>query len=469
MIPASPRWHGRLAHPEGPLVTIVPFIDEGLGNSSYLVDLGDGRGLVVDPTRDVTPYARSAEEHGLRLAHSLETHLHADFVSGSRELAGLGATVLAPRVGGIEFPHRGLDDEEEVDLGGLSLRAIGTPGHTPEHLGYLLLDGRHPIALFSGGALLVGSVARTDLIGPDQTEPLARRLYRALHDRILALPDELPVYPTHGAGSFCSAPGGGERTTTIGRERTTNPLVGAPDEETFIRRLLGGLGTYPDYFLRLREVNRRGAAVYGDSPPDLRGLTPDELEAAVRDGAELVDVRPVESYAAGHIPGALSIALRDSYASWLGWLVPADRPLVFVLDEDQARSELVRQSMKIGYEQFAGELGGGMAAWRAAGLPEMRTELVRDPATLLEPVLDVRQMAEYASGHVPGAALVELGSLRSQADGLAGEPVTVMCGHGERAATAASLLERAGGMPSVFVGSAGDWSRSLRRPLATGA
>jgi len=211
------------------LVTITPFVDEGLGNSSYLVEIGDGRPLVVDPTRDVAPYARAAERHGLRLAYSLETHLHADFVSGSRELARLGAAVLVPRAGRHGYPHRGLMDSEDVDRGGLTLRTIGTPGHTPEHVAYLLLDGPRPVALFSGGALLVGSVARTDLISPDQTVPLARRLYRALRYRILALPDELPVYPTQGAGSFCSAPGGGERTTTIGRERTTNPLLAAPD------------------------------------------------------------------------------------------------------------------------------------------------------------------------------------------------------------------------------------------------
>ena len=469
MIPASPRWHRQTAHPEGPLVTITPFVDEGLGNSSYLVNLGDGRGLVVDPTRDVTPYARSAEEHGLRLAYSLETHLHADFVSGSRELARLGAAVLVPRAGRHGYPHRGLMDSEDVDLGGLTLRTIGTPGHTPEHLAYLLLDGPRPVALFSGGALLVGSVARTDLLNPDQTVPLARRLYRALRYRILALPDELPVYPTHGAGSFCSAPGGGERTTTIGRERTTNPLVGAPDEETFVRRLLGGLGTYPDYFLRLREVNRRGPAVYGDRPPVLRELTAEEFEAAVRDGAELVDARPIEAFAAGHVPGALSIALRSSFASWLGWLVADERPLVFVLDEGQDRSDLVRQALKIGYEQLSGELAGGMAAWRASRRPEARTELVRDPAALRGPVLDVRQTAEYVGGHVPGATLLELGSLPAQAADLASGAVTVMCGHGERAATAASLLERAGGRPSVFVGGAGDWSRALDRPLASGA
>ena len=451
------------------MVTISPFVDEGLGNSSYVVDLGDNRALVVDPTRDVSSYERHAEQHGLDLAYSLETHLHADFVSGSREMARLGATVLAPRAGGIEFPHRGLDEGDEIDVGGLTIRALGTPGHTPEHLAYLLLDGSKPIGLFSGGALLVGSVARTDLISPDQTEPLARRLYRALNERILALPDDLPVYPTHGAGSFCSAPGGGERTTTIGRERAANPLLGAPDENTFVQRLMAGLGTYPDYFLRLRDVNRRGPAVYGDHPPELRGLTPGELEVVVADGAELIDVRPVEAFASGHIPGALSIVLRDAFASWLGWLVAADRPLVFVLDEGQDRAGLVRQCLKIGNESLVSELAGGMAAWRAGGRPEVATPLVRDPATLVQPVLDIRQTAEYAAGHIPDAELVELGSLQVRASDLAGHPVTVMCGHGERAATAASLLERAGGTPSVFLGSARDWSRAVGRPLTTRA
>jgi len=312
-------------------------------------------------------------------------------------------------------------------------------------------------------------VARTDLISPEQTEPLARDLYRALRSRILALPDELTVYPTHGAGSFCAAPGGGDRTTTIGRERATNELLRAPDEETFVRRLIGGLGTYPDYFLRLREVNRRGPAVYGDRPPALRGLTSTELEATVRDGAELIDVRPIEAFAAGHVPGALSIALRESFSSWLGWLVAGERPLVFVLAEEQDREELVRQCLKIGYESLAGELAGGMAAWRAAGHPEARTQLVRDPVAMRGRLLDVRQAAEFSTGHVPGATLLELGVVGQQARDLSSEAATVMCGHGERAMTAASLLERAGGSPNVFVGGSRRWSRVLGRPLSTGA
>ncbi|HKA85265.1 MAG TPA: MBL fold metallo-hydrolase, partial [Acidimicrobiales bacterium] len=188
------------------LVTPVP--DEGLGNTSWLIDLADGRVAVVDPGRHPGPYVSEAEHRGGRVAFSVETHLHADFVTGSRELAAHGATVVAPAAGGLEWPHRPVHDGEVVDLGGLSMRALSTPGHTPEHLAYLLSDGGRPVGVFTGGSLLVGAVARTDLVAPERTEELARDLWRSLNERILTLPDDLPVYPTHGAGSFCSAPAG---------------------------------------------------------------------------------------------------------------------------------------------------------------------------------------------------------------------------------------------------------------------
>ncbi|MGH2379639.1 MAG: MBL fold metallo-hydrolase [Candidatus Limnocylindria bacterium] len=431
---------------------ITPFVDTGLGNSSYGVDLGDGRALVVDPVRDVRSYRRWGEKRRLRLAYSLETHLHADFVTGSLELARIQAQVLAPSGGHAEFPHRPLESGEEVDLSGLTLRAIGTPGHTPEHLAYLLLDGSRPIALFSGGALIVGGVARTDLIDPDHTEALARSLFRALRDRIRPLPDDLPVYPTHGAGSFCSAPGTAERTTTIGRERASNPLLTAADEDTFLRLLTDGLGTFPRYFLALREVNRRGPRAYGEHRPTLAPLTPGQVKDAVRNGAELIDGRPIASFAGGHIPGAVSIALRPAFASWLGWVVEPDRDLVFVLDPGQDRDDLVEQCLKIGFEQLIGELDGGMESWRAAGLPEQRIELSTTPP-MDAPILDVRQASEFQAGHVPNAVHIELGSIGERGRDVAASDPVVMCGHGERAMTAASLLERDGSRPAVFAGS----------------
>lgn len=449
---------------------ITPSVDEGLGNSSYLVDLGDARALVIDPPRDVRVHQRLAEERRLTIVHSVETHLHADFVSGSRELAARGATILAPEASRLGFPHKGLSDRSELDLGGLHLRAIGTPGHTPEHLAYLILDDGRPAALFTGGALLPGSAARTDLIAPDQTEPLARALYRALHDRLLELPDDLPVYPTHGAGSFCSATAGGERTTTIGREREANTLLAAPDEDAFVERLLGTFGTYPTYFRRLREVNRRGPRVYG-ALPSLPSLTVEEVAQRIDDGAEVVDARPLEGYAAGHLPGSLSIALRGAFGSWLGWLVPHDRSLVFVLDPGQDRVDVVRQALGIGHEQLEGELRGGIDAWRAAGRSLATTELVHTLDPRATTVVDVRQASEFTAGHIPGSIPLELGALGAEggrAMKAVPHEVTFLCGHGERAMSAASLAERVDRCPRVYVGSPRTWARATGQTLDRG-
>jgi hydroxyacylglutathione hydrolase len=454
------------------MATIHLVVDEGLGNSAHVVELGDGRALVVDPARDPTPYLELARWRRLRIAYALETHLHADFLTGSRELtAADGAQLLAPRASRLGFPHRGLEDGEEVDLGGLTLRALATPGHAPEHVSYLLLDDGRPQALFSGGALLVGTVARTDLAGPELTEPLARAAYRSLHRRLLSLPDDLGVYPTHGAGSYCSAPGGDERTTTIGAERRHNRLLAAPDEDTFVAELLAGFGSYPPYFLRLRDRNRVGPELLGPHWRVLPLLSADRIRTQLAGGGLLVDARPVTAFAAGHIPGAISIALRPQFASWLGWLLDDTRPLVFVLDEDQDRGELARQCRTIGYDHLLGELAGGMAAWQAAGLPQARLPVV-EAGRLGDPpgvVLDVRQASEVADGHLPGAIAIELGALAGdpRPAELPAGPITVMCAHGERATTAASLLARAGRNDlRVARGGPEDWSRATGQTLA---
>jgi glyoxylase-like metal-dependent hydrolase (beta-lactamase superfamily II)/rhodanese-related sulfurtransferase len=455
---------------------VVSFVDGGLGHSSYLVDLGDGRSLVIDPGRFPTGQLAAATQRGTRVAFTVDTHTHADFVSGSPELAARGAVFVAPARGRLEVPHRAVDGGDEVDLGGLTMRAIPTPGHTPDHLAYLVLDGSTPRALFSGGSLMVGTVGRTDLLGDEQREGLARALFRALHDDVLTLPDDLPVFPTHGAGSFCSSPAGPSRTTTIGRERATNPLLQTDDEDAFVAMLLAGFGSFPAYFRRLPERNRVGVRVYGDVPP-LERLGVDETVALVRDGgAVVVDARPVEQFAAGHVPGAVSIALRPVFGSWLGWILPDDVPLVFVLDDDQDRGELVRQALNVGYEQLAGELDGGMRARRAAGHDVALAPRV-GPDEMREDVLDVRQRDEYRTGHVPGARHVELGALAGMLEPgtstgmqVDDRPVTVMCGHGERAATGASLLERAGLREvTVFAGGPEDWARATGIALVTGA
>jgi glyoxylase-like metal-dependent hydrolase (beta-lactamase superfamily II)/rhodanese-related sulfurtransferase len=446
---------------------VLPVVDDGLGNSSYLVDLGDGRALAVDPSRDLRALDSAAARHGLRVVAAADTHLHADFLSGATRLAARdGAVVYASAAGGRQFPHTGLGDGDEVDLGGLTLRAWFTPGHTGEHVAFLLADGDTVLGVFTGGSLLVGAAARTDLVAPEQTEPLARAQHASLR-RLARLPDATAVWPTHGAGSFCSAPPGAERTTTIGRERATNPLLAAENEDAFVGQLLGSLGSFPPYFLRLAEVNRRGPPL---PPADggLPSLSPEQLTDIP--GAEVIDVRPPAAYAGGHIRGSLAIPLRAQFATWLGWLVPdPGTPLVFVRDPNQDPGEIVWQARKIGYDNLVGELTGGVAAWAAAGYPAAALPLL-DPAHVqsgqVDParVLDIRQDREYAAGHLPAARHVELGALPAAA--LAPGPWVTMCGHGERATTAASVLERAARHDvAVAVGGPDDWAQATGTSL----
>jgi hydroxyacylglutathione hydrolase len=253
---------------------LIPLVDEGLGNSAYLADLGDGRGLAVDASRDLRALRRAASRRGLKVAFAADTHLHADFLTGAVQLAADdGATVLASATGHRSFPHTALAGGDEVDLGGLTLQALATPGHTDEHLSYLLLDGPVVLGVFTGGSLIVGSAARTDLLGAGRAEELARAQYRSLR-RLTALPDATAVWPTHGAGSFCSAPPGTARVTTVGAEKAANALLAAPDEDAFSRQLLASLGSYPAYFAHLAEVNRQGPAPLTSTPGLARSPPP---------------------------------------------------------------------------------------------------------------------------------------------------------------------------------------------------
>ena len=447
------------------MIEIIAFVDEGLGHSSYLVDLGDDRALVVDPPRLPDHLLAEARSRGLEIAFTADTHSHADYVSGSPELAARGATFLASQGAHLVVEHRDVAAGDEIQVReGLVLRAIATPGHTPDHLAYLLCEEGRPTALFSGGSLMVGTVGRTDLLGPAPRDALTRQLFRALRDEILTLPDDLAVYPTHGAGSFCSAPGASERTTTIGIERATNPLLSEPDEDAFVAQLTAGFGSFPSYFSRLPEVNRLGPRLYRSTPP-LERVDIADLDVLVAGRAVVVDVRPIDAFAAGHFPGALSIELRPVFASWLGWLVEPDRALVFVLDPDQDRSELVRQCLNVGYEHLAGELDGGMDAARTVGITEERIELV-EPNAVAPTVIDVRQRNEFVAGHVPSAINIELGEIRDSATTIPDRPVTVMCGHGERAMTAASILSAHGHTEvSVLAGGPEDWASITGRAL----
>ena len=439
---------------------IVAVTDEGLGHSAHLVAV-DREVLVIDPLRAVGKYLETIERNGWRLRWTADTHLHADYVSGGPSLSTHGADFFAPRAAALEIPHQPLDGEDELDIAGLTLRAVPTPGHTPDHLSYLLLDADRPLALFSGGSLMVGTVGRPDLFGPDQSEELARAMFHSLHEQLLVLPDDLVVYPTHGAGSFCSVPGSSDRSTTIGRERATNPLLRIHDESVFVRQLLSQLGTFPSYYQALPEKNRHPLGDPPHLPLPLLGV-PDVVRITAA-GAEVIDTRAVASYAESHIPNSLSNALRPTFASWLGWLVSTDRALVFVCDADTDRAELVRQCANIGYDNIAGELAGGIDAWRAAGKPIATTPLI-DARSARTPIVDVRQHNEFEDGHIPGAINIELAAIIDAPLGT-NEAFTTMCGHGERAASAASLLERRGVDSVIAVGGPIDWSSATSCPL----
>jgi glyoxylase-like metal-dependent hydrolase (beta-lactamase superfamily II) len=442
---------------------VYDFVDEGLGHSSYVVDLGDGTAAVIDPPRFAAAHEALIDRLGLRLSWTLDTHSHADYVTGSPALAArTGATFIAPAASLLESPHRPVRDDEHVGLtDDVALVALATPGHTPDHHAYVLADDGSPAALFSGGSLMVGTVGRTDLCGVDLAEPLARDMFVSLR-RFDDLPDDLPVYPTHGAGSFCSAPGASERVTTLRRERATNPLFSITDEDVFVERLLAGFGTFPTYFTRLPELNRRGPVPY-DALPRLAELNPDDLDHHLAAGGVLVDARPIAAFSARHVPGSISNTLRPVFGSWLGWLVAPDLPLAFVLDADEDRDDLVRQCLDVGHERLVGELGGGIHAWTRSGRAVARLPLV-DPSGVSGQIIDVRQSSEFAAGHVPGATNIELGAIAS-ADVPAG-PTTVMCGHGERAMTAASILSGRGlGDLRVLDGGPDTWSSARDRPL----
>jgi hydroxyacylglutathione hydrolase len=434
---------------------IRQFVDDGLGNSSYLVASEEtGLAVAIDPQRDVDRYVQVAEGLGLRITHTLDTHLHADFVSGARELAAqTGVHIGASAEAELAFDYLPLREGDTIPLGDLTIEVLTTPGHTPEHISFTVrsANGEVPAAIFSGGALIVGGAARTDLLGHDLTEPLARHLYHTIHHKLLRFPDEVAVYPTHGAGSFCAAPSTADRATTIGQERQRNPLVQAASKEAFVHLALSGLTSYPTYFQHMRPVNQRGPRVLGGLPV-LEPLSPEAVQQQMAQGVAVVDTRPPREFAAGHIPGAYGIPLAAPLITWAGWVIPFGTPIILIADTPAAREEAVRQLIRIGYDDLRGYLEGGIAAWEATNLPvaqvpvipveELNQRMRRGDAPI---VLDVRQDVEWRAGHLPRSINVEAGHLPAEELSLSqDDPVVVHCGHADRSTVSISVLERRG-------------------------
>ena len=441
------------------------FVDEGLGHSSYLVDFGNDTAALIDPPRFPVEHEQLAANLDLAITWTIDTHSHADYITGSPVVAARHRAVfIAPGASRLAVPHHPVSDDEQIRVApDVTLIAIATPGHTPDHHAYLLEKDGVASALFTGGSLMVGTVGRTDLCGPEMAKPLAREMFHALR-RFNDLPDDLAVYPTHGAGSFCSAPGATERTTTLGHERRTNILFSMSNEKDFVDRLIAGFGTFPPYFSRLPEINRLGPARY-DTVPGLRALTLANVERAVASGAVIVDGRPLHRFAARHLAGSIANTLRPVFASWVGWLVDPDRPIIVVLDDDQSPAEAVRQCLDVGHEHLVGVLSGEAMYQQPPSLVFASINLV-GPAHLAPIVIDVRQANEYATGHLPGAINIELGQIATTT--IDSQTISVMCGHGERAMSAASILATRDHHVTVLDGGPDTWATSSQRSLTVG-
>ncbi|MGH2556458.1 MAG: MBL fold metallo-hydrolase [Actinomycetota bacterium] len=430
-------------------------VTPGLGDNSYVLASG-GEAAVLDPQRDIGRVLSLAESRDWKIRHVLETHVHNDYVSGALELReATGAEIAEPAGGGYRFEHRSMAEGDEVPLGDHVLVAMETPGHTPEHLSYLLKDAEsgQAVAIFTGGSLMVGGAGRTDLLGPEQTDELTRAQFRTLR-RLASLPDEVQVLPTHGAGSFCGVgPAPKERTSTMAEERRRNLALAAPDEDVFVRQQLSGLLAYPTYYRFIAPINRSGPRLLRDYPRP-GGLSVDEVADRVDTGVWVVDARWRIQFARAHIPGSLNVELDETFESYVGWVIPFGNPLLLVLPNpvEESLEESVTQLLRIGYEQIEGYIEGGIEAWRAAGRPVSSYRVAgldelcrRYRAGNVDHLLDVRQRTEWDEGHIPNSQHVFVGDLPDRIDEVPGNcEVWTMCATGHRASMAASLLDRAG-------------------------
>ncbi len=431
-----------------------PVYTAGLAQISYVIgDTAAGVAAVVDPRRDVQVYLDIARHAGVRITHAIETHIHADFASGVHELAArLPLRIAGGAEGDYKFDLLRLAHGESIPLGGVRLQVMHTPGHTPEHVCLVLQDeqqGDAPFAILTGDTLFNLDVGRPDLLGAEQARRLAAALHRSLWQRILPLGDRIEVYPCHGAGSACGKSIGDRRQSTLGNERRFNPALADRSEDDFVDWLLEGMPEPPRHYARLKKLNAAGAPVRG-TPPQPVPLQPGEFAKAAPH-AMVVDIRSMLAFGGGHVPGSISIGLREEFPNWAGWMLPDDKPLLLVGEDVDDVTEAALQLFRIGLDRVQGYLRGGVGAWQNAALPLSHIaqwsvreldERRRDPDVS---VLDVRSDEEVAKGRVPGAKHVFLPHLESRLDEL--DPtrtVAVYCGSGYRSSIAASLLQRRG-------------------------
>jgi hydroxyacylglutathione hydrolase len=432
------------------------FFDEGLAQASYLVGCDrTGEAVIIDPRRDVDIYVSLARQHGWTIVAAIETHVHADFVSGARELAATGARVLAGPGSNLRFDFHELWHNESLAVGDVTLEFLHTPGHTPEHVCVLATQPGGIRRVFTGDTLFAGAVGRPDLLGTEQMRGLAGQLYDSLMSTLMTLDDSVEVHPGHGAGSLCGANIGSAPYSTIGRERTTSPLLQQRSRDGFVAAVLADLPETPPYFSRMKRINREGPVLLGLAQ-EWRGVGPVEAtiaHAAMEDGAILIDMRASEAFCAGHPVGALNLAFGPAIGYWAGWVIPAGARIVLLAANSSEASEASRQLIRVGLDGVMGYIEGGAAAWTAAALPQSRITTLTasdlgqrsrsDHGTIA--IVDVRTRTEWKADHIEGSVNIPVGELVNHLGDVHREgTVATICESGYRSALAASILARAG-------------------------
>lgn len=436
---------------------VQQFFVEGLGCASYLVGCErQGVAAVVDPQRDVRAYLEAAQRHGLKITHILETHLHADHISGNTELAArTGAEIYVHEAANAQFPHQAMRDGDVIELGGVKIEVRHTPGHTPESVTLLISDttrSQEPWMAFTGDLLFVGDVGRPDLVGSEAARGLANDLYDSLFNNMLKMKDALLIYPGHGAGSLCGRAIGSVRSTTLGYERHTNPALEDRQREDFIEYMTNNLPEQPGNHQRIKAMNRRGPRALGEVTS--RPLSIPEAIPHFRRGAGLLDLRSKEAYILRHVPGAVHLTADDQLSNRVGFVLSPEQPIILLLENQADNEQVIYSLARVGYENVIGYLESGIEAWEAAGLPvtsgDIQDVSPQELSAMLKngsrpAVVDVREPWEYAQGHIPGAILIPLGQLTSRLNELdPAEPVATICASGSRSQSAAALLGQKG-------------------------
>ncbi len=445
-----------------------------LAHASYLFG-SDGEAVVVDPQRDVEIYLEAAQKQNLKIRHIFETHLHADFISGHKELAArTGATIYIGKAAEATFPHVAVSDGFELQVGQALVRVLETPGHTPESCCFVITGEERapsPWAVLTGDTLFIGDVGRPDLSKSHTPQQLAGLMFDSLHQKLMTLPNEVLVYPAHGAGSLCGRNMRAERSSTIGTELLTNYALQIKDRDEFIRQMTANLPARPDYFLEDAAINRAGAESLAELPP-LAPISANKLKDMLDHGTLALDVRPTEQFAEAHVPGSINIALSGQFASWAGAVLGLSSQPVLIADDMEQVSEARLRMARVGIENLPGYLDGGVEAWKQAGfaLAQLAQITVQELSTRSDlQVLDVRRQGEWDAGHIASADWYPLDRFKATLPALdRGATIAVHCKSGYRSSIASSLLQRAGYNVINVVGGLDAWEQA-QLPTTAGA